>query len=56
MVEKSELRERWERISNPKKLADYGLTINLSELEEKEPEIFKSEVALFLPLKSTKTK
>lgn len=49
---KSNLEEKWKRLTNPKTCEDYGLRIDLKEFSKECPEIFNEEIAPFLPIET----
>ncbi len=42
-------REKWQRMTNPKSIADYGIWIKLDDLAADCPDIFLKEVAPLMP-------
>jgi len=49
MVNEVDIKETWQRLTNPKSLEDYGLSVNLSDVLRECPDIFYQEMAPFLP-------
>ena len=42
-------REKWERLTNPNTVEDYGLAISLNDLQRDAPDLYARDVAPLLP-------